>query len=224
MIFDDKILLGIKYWYIEPTNGKLAKGWRRCQDFKCVCLAERWVHDKNDPYVHIILPGTQWFLFFWAILYSITAYLGQMRYFPQAQFLNDDTSLPFMWSPEPGHTQYHISINQPHTYSFMQIQHKSTNWSFIKIGIQWNLVIWDPWGKELQWNLVIRPTTKNCYVALTRPKFKNWVGRSGLLLFFFFFTYRERVEFSNIFFKVSKWGKLGRNAVKTHIQVMQVLF
>ena len=34
--------------------------------------------------------------------------------------------------------------------------------------------------------------------------------------FFFFFTYRERVEFSNILLKVSKWGKLGRNAVKTH--------
>ena len=56
-----------------------------------------------------------------------------------------------------------------------------------------------------------------CYVALTRPKFENWVGRS---IFFFFFMYRERVEFSNIFFKVSKWGKLGRNAVKTHIQVL----
>ena len=41
------------------------------------------------------------------------------------------------------------------------------------------------------------------------------VGRS--IFFFFFFTYRERVEFSNIFLKVSKWGKLGRNAVKTHI-------
>ena len=39
---------------------------------------------------------------------------------------------------------------------------------------------------------------KKCYVALTRPKFKNWVGRSGFF-FFFFFTYRERVEFSNIF-------------------------
>ena len=38
------------------------------------------------------------------------------------------------------------------------------------------------------------------------------VGRD----FFFFFTYRERVEFSNIFFKVSEWGKLGRNAVKMH--------
>ena len=44
---------------------------------------------------------------------------------------------------------------------------------------------------------------------------KIWkLGRS---VDFFFFTYRERVEFSNIFFKVSKWGKLGRNAVKTHI-------
>ena len=60
---------------------------------------------------------------------------------------------------------------------------------------------------------------KNCYVALTRPKSENWVGRS-IFFFFFFFTYRERVEFSNIFLKVSKWGKLGRNAVKTHIQVL----
>ena len=47
---------------------------------------------------------------------------------------------------------------------------------------------------------------------------KIWkLGRS---VDFFFFTYRERVEFSNIFFQVSKWGKLGRNAVKTHIQVL----
>ena len=57
---------------------------------------------------------------------------------------------------------------------------------------------------------------------------KIWkLGRSvGIfLIFLIFFTYRERVEFSNkIFLKVSKWGKLGRNAVKTHIQVMQVLF
>ena len=69
---------------------------------------------------------------------------------------------------------------------------------------------------------------KKNYVALTRPKLKK-LGRSvGIFFFFFFFffflTYRERVEFSNIFFKVSKWGKLGRNAVKTHVQVMQVLF
>ena len=28
---------------------------------------------------------------------------------------------------------------------------------------------------------------KNCYVALTRPKFENWVGRSGFFFFFFFF-------------------------------------
>ena len=36
----------------------------------------------------------------------------------------------------------------------------------------------------------LRPKKKNCYVALTRPKFENWVGRSG---FFFFFlrTVRE---------------------------------
>ena len=59
----------------------------------------------------------------------------------------------------------------------------------------------------------LRPK-KNCYVALTCTKFENWVGRSIFFFFFFFFTYRERVEFSNIFF--SKWGKLGRNAVKTH--------
>ena len=45
---------------------------------------------------------------------------------------------------------------------------------------------------------------------------KIWkLGRS-VRIFFFFFTYRERVEFSNIFLKVSKWGKLGQNAVKTH--------
>ena len=48
-------------------------------------------------------------------------------------------------------------------------------------------------------------------------KIWNWVGRS---IFFFFFFRTVRVEFSNIFFKVSKWGKLGRNAVKTHIQVL----
>ena len=65
---------------------------------------------------------------------------------------------------------------------------------------------------------MFRPKKKNCYVALTRPKFENWVGRSNFFFFFFFFfTYRERVEFSNIFLQVSKWGKLGRNAVKTHI-------
>ena len=48
----------------------------------------------------------------------------------------------------------------------------------------------------VQWTLV-RPTKKNCYVALTRPKFENWVGRS---IFFFFRTVRE-FSFPIIFFK-----------------------
>ena len=61
-------------------------------------------------------------------------------------------------------------------------------------------------------------------VMLPSPDQNLKIGSVGQDFFFFFFTYRERVEFSNIFFKVSKWGKLGRNAVKTHIQVMQVLF
>ena len=65
------------------------------------------------------------------------------------------------------------------------------------------------------WHL--RPK-KNLLCCPHPTKSENWVGRS--IFFFFFFTYRERVEFSNIFFKVSKWGKLGRNAVKTHIQVL----
>ena len=42
-------------------------------------------------------------------------------------------------------------------------------------------------------------------------------NRVRFFFFFFFFSYRERVEFSNIFFQVSKWGKLGQNAVNTHI-------
>ena len=50
------------------------------------------------------------------------------------------------------------------------------------------------------------------------------IGSVGRFFYIFFFTYRERVEFSNIFFKVSKWGKLGRNAVKTHTFFLQVLF
>ena len=40
---------------------------------------------------------------------------------------------------------------------------------------------------------------KNCYVALTRPESENWVGRS-IFFVLFLFLYRERVEFSNIFF------------------------
>ena len=44
----------------------------------------------------------------------------------------------------------------------------------------------------------IRPKKKNCYVALTRPKFENWVGRSGF--FFFLRTVRE-LSFPIFFFK-----------------------
>ena len=50
-------------------------------------------------------------------------------------------------------------------------------------------------GQVLHWakkKIVMLPSV--------RPKSENWVGRS----IFFFFTYRERVEFSNIFLKVSK--------------------
>ena len=65
--------------------------------------------------------------------------------------------------------------------------------------------------------LVIRQKKK--IVMLPSPDQNLKIGSVGRF-FFFFFTYRERVEFSNIFFKVSKWGKLGRNAVKTHIQVL----
>ena len=36
---------------------------------------------------------------------------------------------------------------------------------------------------------VIRPKKNNCYVALTRPKSENWVGRS--IFFFFLRTVRE---------------------------------
>ena len=64
----------------------------------------------------------------------------------------------------------------------------------------------------------LRPKKKKCYVALTRPKCKNWVGRSGFF-FFFFFTYRERVEFSNIFFKFlngENSGECSQNAYTSH--------
>ena len=64
---------------------------------------------------------------------------------------------------------------------------------------------------------ILRPPKK--IVMLPSPDQNLKIGSVGRF-FFFFFTYRERVEFSNIFFKVSKWGKLGRNAVKTHIQVL----
>ena len=44
---------------------------------------------------------------------------------------------------------------------------------------------------------LIRPKKKNCYVALTRPKFENWVGRS---IFFFFFLRTVRELSFPIFF------------------------
>ena len=40
----------------------------------------------------------------------------------------------------------------------------------------------------------VRPKKKNCYVALTRPKFENWVGRSGFFFFFFFFFFLRTVR------------------------------
>ena len=67
--------------------------------------------------------------------------------------------------------------------------------------------------------LHIRPKKKIVMLPSHAQNLK--IGLVGRFFFLFFiFTYRERVEFSNIFFKVSKWGKLGRNAVKTHIQVL----
>ena len=48
--------------------------------------------------------------------------------------------------------------------------------------------------------LFIRPTKKNCYVALTRPKSENWVGRSIFFFFFFLRTVRE-LSFPIFFFK-----------------------
>ena len=35
---------------------------------------------------------------------------------------------------------------------------------------------------------------KNCYVALTGPKFENWVGRSGFFFLFFFFSFFRTVR------------------------------
>ena len=60
--------------------------------------------------------------------------------------------------------------------------------------------------------MVIRPQ-KIVMLPLTCTKFENWFGRS---IFFFY----VRVEFTNILFKVSKWAKRGRNAVKTQIKVL----
>ena len=40
---------------------------------------------------------------------------------------------------------------------------------------------------------IIRPKKKNCYVALTRPKFENWVGRSGFFYIFFYVPWESWV-------------------------------
>ena len=45
-IFEDKILLGMKYWQIKHTNYKLAIHWSRCPDFKRMHLAEWRVPGK----------------------------------------------------------------------------------------------------------------------------------------------------------------------------------
>ena len=66
---------------------------------------------------------------------------------------------------------------------------------------------------------------KKKIVMLPSPDQNLKIGSVGQdFFFFFFFTYRERIEFSNIFFKVSKWGKLGRNAVKTHYKSCKCFF
>ena len=74
------------------------------------------------------------------------------------------------------------------------------------------------WGRGCKpCQLMHKAKKKNCYVALTRPKFENWsVGR---FFYIFFYVPWESWVFQ-YFLKVSKWGKLGRNAVKTHIQVL----
>ena len=72
-------------------------------------------------------------------------------------------------------------------------------------------------------NKIINPKAKkkNCYVALTRPKFENWVGRS-IFSFFFFFSFFLRtvreLSFPIFFFKFLNGENSGGNAVKTHIQ------
>ena len=43
---------------MKHTNDKLAIGWSRCQDYKHMRLAERWVPGKTKHFVHVVLPGT----------------------------------------------------------------------------------------------------------------------------------------------------------------------
>ena len=47
MIFEDKISLGMKFRHIKHTNDKLVIGWSRCQDFKCMRLAQQWAPGKT---------------------------------------------------------------------------------------------------------------------------------------------------------------------------------
>ena len=47
MIFEDIFLLGMKFQQIKHTNDELVIGWSRCQDFKRMHLAERWVPGKT---------------------------------------------------------------------------------------------------------------------------------------------------------------------------------
>ena len=60
---------------------------------------------------------------------------------------------------------------------------------------------------------------KKKIVMLPSPDQNLKIGSVGRFFFFFLRTVRE-LSFQIIFFKFSKWGKLGRNAVKTHIQVL----
>ena len=72
----------------------------------------------------------------------------------------------------------------------------------------------------------LRPKKKNCYVALTRPKFENWVGRSGFFFFFFFFFFLRTVRELSfpIFFFLNGENSGGMQSKRIYIQVMQVLF
>ena len=54
-------------------------------------------------------------------------------------------------------------------------------------GTPWRTVVTGCLKKTNQ----VKAKKKKCYVALTRPKFKNWVGRSGFFFFFFLRTVRE---------------------------------
>ena len=58
---------------------------------------------------------------------------------------------------------------------------------------------------------------KNCYVALTRPKFENWVGRS---IFFFLRTVRE-LSFPIFFLKfLNGENSGGMQSKRIYIQVL----